>query len=239
MWVISPGDGVVEDLLPSEAFIKFQLIGKEMHDGVAIQVRRPNGSLIPCECRFVDTQGKNVHGQAKAVCTWDTIVRIGKSATAVAKEREISHDFVAFNEDVLKRMTCLVEASIRRTSNWEETGLETPYCVLLEGPPGVGKTCLIRHVAHTLSVNVVSFQEEWTRLSIQQNEHEFIPPTYDQAFSNCLKKAESCFPALIHIEQAQFLLGPQNLSTDFSCSGRDELFFLTLRKYLQDRGVCI
>eukprot|EP00960_Hanusia_phi_P037931 753198-Hanusia_phi.AAC.2 len=179
-----------------------------MHDGVAIQVRRPNG--------------KNVHGQAKAVCTWDTIVRIGKSATAVAKEREISHDFVAFNEDVLKRMTCLVEASIRRTSNWEETvkheqldmtfltrskGLETPYCVLLEGPPGVGKTCLIRHVAHTLSVNggddclmlrlttfsVVSFQEEWTRLSIQQNEHEFIPPTYDQAFSNCLKKAERNF----------------------------------------------
>ena len=96
------------------------------------------------------------------------MVRIGRPQASSAEESKRTSDFVAFNDQVLLRLTALVKAAVHKThlGDWmvrsqqgdekhlmASQGLEAPYCVLLEGPPGVGKTSLIRHVAQSLAVN--------------------------------------------------------------------------------------
>lgn len=112
----------------------------------------------------------------------------------------------------------------------EKNGLKTGKGLLVISPPGVGKTTLLRDMAHKLSSGKYGKNSEMLRVTVIDERQEIYMPNL---FDNCCIDFISGTDKIVGIEKALRLLSPQVIICD-EISGMNEAEKISTE---QNRGV--
>jgi len=114
----------------------------------------------------------------------------------------------------------------RNYDKYTQMGIQIPKGLILQGPPGCGKTLLARTIADKCGVDFIEFS------------HDGEPKDTVKKLSEAFAKAEQHCPSILYIDEIDSIVSSFNFESDISHSV--EKFLLTkLDGYSQSKGVMV
>ena len=219
-WCLSPAEGSARFRnLPPLAFARHQLVGQTLRDGSIVALKRPDGAEIACVCRHLGESdvGQAVlageEGSAQEACTWDTHISLVPEPPRALDPSVQSHldvELEIFDTNLRHRLHSALTLAVHATGAGA-VGMRPPDAILLHGPPGGGKTTLLRHTAAALGAAVISLDRHWFGDAPNGPRDPTRPHAVDllSVFEASLREAEMLGGGIVLLEKAhRFLCEP-------------------------------
>ncbi len=207
-----------------ESYILNKLEGKAVQSKKTIRLASSIGndtSKFPVYIRNTSSSGISEVGSSTDI---DVEFETLKSMTGGDK---VNYEDLGGVDEELEKVREMIELPMRHPELFEQIGVDAPRGVLLEGPPGTGKTMIARAVANETDVNFLSVSGPEIMGQYQGQSEERIRKVFESA-------AEKS-PSLIFFDEIDAIAGKRD-DSDGDAEQRVVAQLLTEMDGIDDRG---
>lgn len=203
-----------------EAFMKKKLLGFPLTQGDTV--------MIPVLGRANPFVVQACKPDGIIVVTEDTELKISdKPLDDRGVPSHISYEDIGGLDDVIQKLREMVELPLRHPELFEKLGIDPPKGVLLHGPPGVGKTMIVKAVANETDAHFIAL-----------NGPEIMSKYYgesEQRLRSIFREATERAPTIIFIDEIDSV-APKREETTGEVERRVVAQLLASMDGIKDRG---